>query len=272
MSKKLKTYYIAYFDILGYKAFLKENPNEVLDFLKKNISIAQDIINKSDKIFSDMKFITKCFSDNFIILLEEKCQTDGYQEVKALGYLCAIFQLRFLEKYSILLRGSITKGKTYIDSNIVFGDGVVRAVEMENYANFPRIIIDKERITNTVCEDLCEKCVTLDEDNEYYVNFFEIIDTVVSSEEYFSENVSEHISRIKDNIESLVMRYCKYPNYVTESNNIPQIQKIISKYVWLLSKFNHYCEIYEPEYYIKHSFILNECFMNCEVEVTKCEK
>lgn len=269
MQKRLKNYYIAYFDILGYKDFLEENETDIIEFLEANISIAKEVVCKTNEIVSKFNFIIKSFSDNYIILLEDNCQNDGYQEVIALSYLVAIFQLRFLEKYSILIRGCITKGKAFIDSNIVFGDGLIRAVSMEHYAKFPRIIIDKERIDNKVCEDLCEKCISLDEDNEYYVNFFEIIGMVIFSEEFFSENISELLNRIKHNIESLVTKYCKYPKDINDINKLQKSQKLISKYVWLLSKFNRYCEIYEPEYYIKHLFVLNERTMNCEIEVKK---
>lgn len=101
MNYGMKTYYIAYFDILGYKAFFEDNENDVFEFLNSNIKLAKDIVRKTkpNSVFSDIKFIIKSFSDNFIILIEDEGKSDGYQEVKVLSYLLGLFQLRFLKRY-----------------------------------------------------------------------------------------------------------------------------------------------------------------------------
>ena len=120
----LKDYYIAYFDILGYKAFFADKGNDVFEFLQANVNMANDIVRKTspDAVFSNMQFEVKSFSDNFMILIRKTPQTIEYQAIKALVSLMALFQLRFLEKYSILVRGSITTGEAYLNDSIVFGD------------------------------------------------------------------------------------------------------------------------------------------------------
>lgn len=271
MSKELKKYYIAYFDILGYKAFFDDRGNDVFEFLKANISMAKDIVKKttSNPVFTDMAFIIKSFSDNFMILIEDTLQSDGYKEVKALSYLMALFQLRFLEKYKILVRGSITKGEAYINDDIVFGEGLIRAVAMEEYANFPRIIIDKERIRGEICEDLCEKCVAKDEDEEYYVNFFEIIGSDIGTDSEFSNNKEKHILQIRDNTKFLIKKYGKYHRSVKDVKKIQQSEKTISKYAWLLTKYNQYCELYAPKFSINYNLVLYYRLMRCEIEVNE---
>ena len=89
----LEPYYIAYFDILGYKAFFEDNGNDVLEFLQSNISLANDIVRKTspDGIFSDTHFEIKSFSDNFIILIRKTDRIDDYQATKSLAYLLALY-------------------------------------------------------------------------------------------------------------------------------------------------------------------------------------
>lgn len=271
MNYGMKTYYIAYFDILGYKAFFEDNENDVFEFLNSNIKLAKDIVRKTkpNSVFSDIKFIIKSFSDNFIILIEDEGKSDGYQEVKVLSYLLGLFQLRFLKRYKLLVRGSITKGKAYIDNNIVFGEGLIRAVTLEERANFPRIIIDSERnrIGEEICFGLTEKCISKDEDDRYYIDFFGILGWSIGSDDEFAENGKQHISNLRENAIYLVKKYGKYDRSVKDLAQIARLEKTISKYAWLITKFNKYCEFNAPEFEIPYSLVLYYRIMRCEIEV-----
>ena len=268
MKTQTKLYYIAYFDILGYKAFFEDKGNDVFGFLKSNVDLANDVVRKTsfNATFSGTKFEVKSFSDNFMILIEAE-GIECYQATKTLSFLVGLLQLRFLEKYSILLRGSITKGDAYIDQNIVFGEGLIRAVAQEERANFPRVIIDSERIGIDTCEDLREKCVAKDEDDEYYVDFFEILGNDIGFDNSFSNNVETHLSSIKKNIVVLIKRYGKYNRTVKDPNKIRQADKTISKYAWLLSKFNLYCGLYYPDWAIPFKLTLYYRLMKCEISI-----
>ena len=76
----LKTYYIAYFDILGYKNFFDDKENDVLEFLNNMIHVCDETLFKADinSLQYNSKFIVKTFSDNFIIMLEAYENTDDY--------------------------------------------------------------------------------------------------------------------------------------------------------------------------------------------------
>ena len=267
----LKDYYIAYFDILGYKAFFADDENDVFEFLRANVDMANDIVRKTspDAVFADMRFEIKSFSDNFIILIPKNKKTNEYQAIKALVYLMALFQLRFLEKYSILVRGSITMGEVFLNKNIVFGEGLLRAVELENKAVFPRIILDSERVGKDVCDDLCEKCVKIDDDEIYYVDFFDIIGCSIGFDNEFSVDEQEHMEKIKNNIVKLVKKHGKFNRKVKEPKKIEEAEKTISKYAWLLMKFNQYCEMLWPEYKVPYTLTLYYRLMRCEINVEK---
>ena len=267
----LKDYYIAYFDILGYKAFFADKGNDVFEFLQANVNMANDIVRKTspDAVFSNMQFEVKSFSDNFMILIRKTPQTIEYQAIKALVSLMALFQLRFLEKYSILVRGSITTGEAYLNDSIVFGEGLLRAVELENKALFPRIILDSERIDKDICEDLCEKCVKMDEDELYYVDFFDIIGCGVGFDSEYLVGEKEHLQTVRNNIVKLVKKYGKFNRQVKEPKKIEEAEKTISKYAWLLMKFNQYCEMWWSEYRIPYTLTLYYRLMRCEINVEK---
>lgn len=197
MKYEENNYYIAYFDILGYKAYFEDKENDIISFLHSIIEISRDFINSTTpgQVFSNI-FITKTFSDNFIIMIEEN-RYDDYQNVKSLAYIVAILQLRFLEKYNILIRGGITKGNGYVDNNIVFGEGLVRAVQLEETASFPRVIIDEKLFGIELCDDLCEKCIMKDSDEKFFVDFLSIIGFGIGNNEDYMDDEESHMMVLK---------------------------------------------------------------------------
>ena len=177
-----------------------------------------------------------------MILVRQTNKSNDYQVVKSLVYLLALLQLRFLEKYSILIRGSITKGDVFLNDNIIFGEGLLRAVELEGQAIFPRIILDEERFGETVCEDLCEYCVNKDEDDKYYIDFFGILGRGIGNSNEYLVGEKEHLDIIRENIIKLVKKHGKFNRQVKDPKKIAESEKTISKYAWLLMKYNKYCK------------------------------
>ena len=60
-----------------------------------------------------------------------------------------------------------------------------------------------------MCDDLCEKCIRMDTDERYYVNFFEALETDISGEEDIY-NVENHLMVLQKNIYTLLKRNGKY--------------------------------------------------------------
>lgn len=266
LEKKLRTYYIAYFDILGYKAFFDNNSTEeIWELLNSNISIANDIVRKT----ANGKFLIKSFSDNFMILLDAQNGADEYTAINYLSKLVAILQLRFIEKYSILVRGSITKGEIYIDDNIVFGQGLINAVSLENTANFPRVIVDSNTINVEICGKLCQNYLSKDEDDEFYVDFFKAFNDNERNLLFTSNEIGQNqYTIVREHIIKLVNKYGKYNRQVKDIKKISEAEKTISKYAWLLMKFNQFCEAnnYTP---ILYKLVLYYRLMKCEIQVDK---
>lgn len=131
MNKDLKEYYIIYFDILGYKQYFEENKDhqQLLHDIKGMIA---DIINDIQLygLLNRKDIKIKAFSDNVIICVEEVANLN----VNALGTMVANLQIKIFLKYGLLLRGAFTKGKFYYDSDFVYGEGLIKAVEIESKA------------------------------------------------------------------------------------------------------------------------------------------
>jgi len=260
---KLEKYYIAYFDVLGYKAFFEDNNNDVLEFLASIVGVAKDVVYESNNAIWD-KFEVKSFSDNFVILLKDQ-NVNEYQAIKSLSYLLALMQLKFLERYRVLIRGGITTGDIYIDKNIIFGEGLIKAVELESNAIFPRIILDEKAISRQVCDDLCEKCIKKDNDDRYYIDLFEILDTHIGNHEETDGAVDDRLIVLQNNVFKLLKKYGKYNSNVKDLKKIAETDKTISKYIWLLTKYNEYCIKGHEKYKITYDLKINMRLMKTEI-------
>ncbi len=150
----IKTYYIAYFDILGYKDFFETRKEEIPLFLDKINNCINDTLNfirgiNNSPIVNQIANIdikVKIFSDNFFICMESfNSPTERNRLLAFIGLIYDI-QRRFVVYNEIFIRGSITKGEISFNDNYIFGQGIIDAVSMESAERCPRIIIDNKLI------------------------------------------------------------------------------------------------------------------------------
>lgn len=235
IKSELKNYYLAYFDILGYKAFFDDEKNDHKKFLRDILDMVDDVKNNLETAqqYYIEKIGVRVYSDNFLFYFEEDEQKEfaDFNALSSLAALLSNIQIKILEKYNILIRGAITKGEFFIDNNIVFGQALIRAVELENsVAIYPRIIVDKkvfpmEKVHLAIWQNL----IIEDNDKECYVNSFSAFDPLVN------------IKAVRKNIIKLTNKNCKYPANYTQDKAILQRERLITKYLWLLEKFNCAC-------------------------------
>lgn len=266
----VKNYYIAYFDVLGYQGTFEDKESDIIDFLRSIVRMFNEIINSTttdERIFQE-KFEVKTFSDNCIIMLKGD-EKDEYQVVKSLSYLLAVLQFKFLLEYNILIRGAITRGEAYINENIVFGEGLIRAVNLEEKtAIYPRIVIDSERISKPTCVALCEKCIfAVDDDEKQYVDFFNIIGTGIGGcDDFLDEDYC--CKTLKVNIEKLIKKHGRYAKNIKDQNKIYQNERKAEKHLWLLLKYNDFCKFnLFNKYEINFQYVINRRIMKCEIIV-----
>ena len=173
---ELQDYYLAYFDILGYKSYF-ENESDPYDFLSVIQSAIEDMKKSVNNtlLLNDVDVKFRAYSDNFLFYIKHENNELG--AMAALSFLTQQIQRRLLEKYSILIRGGITIGKFYVNEDFIFGKGLIDVYTLENkFAVYPRIILDNKnkKFSVAVLETLERRgYISKDEDDFYYVQFFD---------------------------------------------------------------------------------------------------
>lgn len=160
-SSKTSPHIILYFDILGYKSLLKKGFICESDIMH-TIADLNVHITKLTKTVKNMRIKSLLFSDNCVLCFpyDSCCEL---LTLFAYVVMCAqLIQERML-LHGLFIRGSICVGDVYINNHYVFGEGIIKAYEIENeVAIYPRIVIDDELI-NTILDCLerlrLRKCV-----------------------------------------------------------------------------------------------------------------
>lgn len=158
----IKEYYIAYFDILGYRDFfnelVKNNEQGKAEALLSGIHEAiNNTIHRLSDISghillntvknADLDFKIKIFSDNFLICLDRHNDIE-IEKSRALMLLEIISEIQrhFIISHNLFVRGGITIGSVSFNDDYIFGQGLIDAVELEEKTVYPRIAIDDKYI------------------------------------------------------------------------------------------------------------------------------
>ena len=81
------------------------------------------------------------FSDNILLCLETDTSPIEYPRFLAFLTIVADIQRNYILQYGLFLRGGITIGKLSFNDDYIGGQGIIDAVELEETAKYPRIII-----------------------------------------------------------------------------------------------------------------------------------
>lgn len=281
---KLQNYYLAYFDVLGYKAFFNEEESDHQKFLKDILGTLDYVKSQVNEFSSFSSRIgLRVYSDNFLLYIKAEGQQDKLYEdfnaLVALTSVVALIQVKILEQYCILLRGGITKGEFYVDENIIFGKGLIQAVEIESKrAIYPRVAIDVDSFCLKNYDSLWKSLIKKDDDGIYFVGYFSINHYLAVG----LGNPIEIIQTLRKQIIFLTNKYCKYGS-LSREDKINQRSKLIEKYLWVLNKFNDFCNDSDgtilmnnfveekpfQQYAIEYSLSLNKKLLKMEV---KCKE
>lgn len=133
---------ISYIDMLGTTAKIKASDSAIAFFHMKTIYEQMLGIFTGDSMKSEQVKV-KIFSDNIIIAKETPMSDEAIAiNLNQMISLAASFQFRaMLSGWPV--RGGITIGELYIDDTFVWGEGLLRAYELESkIAVNPRIVIE----------------------------------------------------------------------------------------------------------------------------------
>ena len=146
---RTQKHYIAYMDILGYKDYLKSAPdksqeylNTILDAIKKvkqSVSIFENRTMPMFRIDGGLRY--KVFSDNIMLCMPVGEGKDEVRRAIVFLIFVASIQRGLVLQHGLIVRGGITSGDLFINDDIVYGQGLIDAVTLEQTAEYPCIIV-----------------------------------------------------------------------------------------------------------------------------------
>ena len=308
-------YYVAYFDVLGYKDAFKKSEDvsaklvksieDSIDLMKKIVPIVNESLDESNNEKAEIEY--KIFSDNVLICRKKRDYLLSEFDLVTFLRLVATIQRIFFEGYQLIVRGGVTKGPLYLTNDFVGGKALVDAVELEESAVYPRIVVDNcilsdlnpkiqnvflKKFIETPCQDLLVKST----DDKFFLNYIisynpwimfpkdgSQSESVESFEELEKLNREGRLRIPTYNLECLKEVYVilrKHKDFVEEkviefsqsSNDGTEEAKrlkILKKYLWLVSFHNKICkEIYGmPQLKINLKSEFNEQTLAFDVSV-----
>lgn len=180
---KEQDYLIAYIDILGAKNLLKSDDNLFSDIYTAFFTAV--LFSVGVEFFTEHNVKVKIFSDNILIgypIQDIANKEHVFQLYRSLIFFLKAPLLLLLNKH-ILFRGAMTINKLAINDMMVWGQGVLEAVDLEeNVAIYPRIVLSKrlvEYLQSYGYDDASFELsfeVLKDFDGCYYFDYFNYLD------------------------------------------------------------------------------------------------
>lgn len=171
---KTSNHIIAYLDILGTKDMICNDDN--FDFLNHLNMFMEDAIEESGGgIFPKKeKIFVKIFSDNILLAIELKENDEQRENKIAILFNTVANIYNEILRYGYLMRGAIVEGEFFHNDIIVYGKGLVEAVQLEeNVVKYPRIIV-KTKVNEANNWHYLMK----DNDGEMFLNIFRLCEVV----------------------------------------------------------------------------------------------
>lgn len=181
-------------------------------------------------------YAVKMFTDN--VVLGFPIRDDGESEFGRMIYIVGLWQYTLL-KHGFFVRGGMTVGPIYMDDEVAFGKGLLDAYEAESkLARDPRVVLAASAMDLVhhhlayyakVSESPQNFSLLVDADSQMFVNYLYL---PVDGAEGLSDEFASDIEHHRDLIINRLKKFSENP-------------AIWSKYAWVGSYHNHFCEHYE---------------------------
>ena len=178
---KEQNYLVLYIDILGYQQMLMDKDisnGTIVNALKE----MERYTYGSGELSFEEKVKIYMFSDNIAVCVKATSKETRTTGLFLLSLMAARLQMFCAIEYGIFIRGSIVQGKLYAESRILFGDAIVKAVEMEKEAKFPRIIIESKLFADAIdgYKAICKDIFFPVHDDVTYKNLFLLLKRLIN--------------------------------------------------------------------------------------------
>ena len=222
-----------YMDILGFSEMIMDRKRRnlfqiIVNALKESIESLKILqFQIEDKEFSSIKV----FTDNIVIGVPiTKTQTKALGELIGVVGCVGTFQLKMALK-GFFYRGGISKGELHLGDDIVFGEALLDAKNIEeNQAISSRIVLNRNIIDDIksinfpnkkiVIDDYFKETLLKDIDDQFFINYL-----------FFAHKDINKIIIHKNVIEK----------YLSDHQKTPPVR---DKYIWTANYHNYYCETF----------------------------
>ncbi len=178
-----KEHYVAFLDILGFKALLgNASCNEIYSIFDVLRTKTHGKLNENGVDIQAFDYIHYSILSDSVILYIESDIDDAFA---ALIHICNQLQASLANRESpILLRGGIAVGGLFYENDIVYGEGLTQAYLLEsNLAKYPRIVFTGDTLSvglnNTkymfVDMEGIMRSYQEDEDALYYADYLRVV-------------------------------------------------------------------------------------------------
>jgi len=209
--------FCAFIDFLGFSDAVRRGiwtPHEIVSAMKKAAKVSggeESLIRVTQ--FSDSLFLSAPATNSLAL----------YSMVST-----AFFLTIELAAHGILLRGGITKGELYHQDTLAFGPAFIRAYNLEQAANTPRIIVDADILEHGPWPDEMD-------DSEIDQLFNISLPQDFDGWRYIDYLSKEHASEFDEGDIGLERHYSTLNSLVQQHKNSLDAS-IRTKYGWLAAK------------------------------------
>jgi hypothetical protein len=234
---RTQTSVVAYFDVLRFTDEMRAAHRRRGDdeFLNRVASTVKDWYEAMRDTFSEewghrRGWELKAFSDNVVV--GHPIHHGGESELGQVMSNLATLQLAFALEGRLFLRGAIAVGDLYMDEDIIYGVGLLDAVEAERAADVPRVVLHesaakyvREQIRRYASIRLAPHTRVLlrDEDGRIFINYLSGI-WQDPSEPPFYPALENHRDIVADRLRT----FRRFP-------------KVWAKYAWVARYHNYFC-------------------------------
>ncbi len=158
MEIEFRERYVAFLDILGFKALLDDPgfKTKVVEYFNKiKAALQKSTENGTHGIYPEDAITYSVLSDSIILSIPIPNSGDWMAKIKSLRFLLsAIEKIQYtLALDNIWLRGAVSEGELSHNSSNVLGKGFVKAYLLEQKAVYPRVLVDAGIFKNIFAEN-----------------------------------------------------------------------------------------------------------------------
>jgi hypothetical protein len=229
-----------------------------INTLNLTFELLTDLFNSKERLSERLK--VKQFSDNIYFSFDYEIDEpyDLYFGIYIIITISSIYQ-RIMMNKGYFVRGGIAHGLNLVDDHLIFSEALIKAVEIEKKATYPRITLHKETVAlftdtiNNPFREITSDLLIEDWAKHVFLNpFFNVEEQVKRQNRQITDSdfkklmkkIAKNIIDLKAEEHSNLFNDTTFRatahEYIKDNlrNNKLKNQEILEKYIWLENLLN----------------------------------